>query len=407
MTKRNWGSFVGLGAAGLMLAGIAAPEAQAGAKLTIKDDAYIDLGFRLQHLTMLTQTDTDGDGAWDMMIHHRIRRGRLRVKAVTNSWFSAFIQTEVSGDGGSGYDMRVIDAFMQMNADPWAQFIVGENMAPANRQNLTSSGALMAIDRPGVVYHAVNWGNRSLYRFSTATMPGSSAGLSSGDAPVRDLGITLFGSGKVGENANLKYYLGTYNGVVASGENSERITARGQLNFFDAEGGYYNSSTYLGKKKTVGVGVSVDMMPKIANVTDSNGNDDTADYFCIAADGFIEWPVGENTVTAELGLIMPDFGDYFQNATGMGMYGQAGLLVQQVWQPWIEFEMFSSDADNDAGNYTSFRIGGTRYLAGQNANIKVGVEVTSADNPILTATDGSDGSEDSALTGIVGFYTTW
>ena len=414
MTKRYWGSVVGLGVAGLVLAGLAAPEAHAGAKLPIKDDAYIDLGFRLQHLTMLTQDDLDGDGKWDMMVHHRIRRARLRAKAVTNSWFSAFMQTEFAADGGStGADMRIIDAFFTMQADPWAQFIVGENMAPSSRQNLTSSAALLAVDRPGVAYHSVNWGNRSQYRFNTATMKDSKAGPSSGDTPVRDVGITLFGAGKVGENASMKYYVGTYNGVVASGENSERITARAQLNLFDAEDGYYNSSTYLGKKKTVGIGAGVDMMPKISSFTDDHGTptdptDDTTDmvdYMCISADGFIEWPVGENTITAEVGVLMPDFGsDYYQNATGMGMYGQAGLLVQKVWQPWVEFEMFSSDDKDNKGNYNAIRVGATRYLAGQSANIKVGVEIASADNPLIAA---GNNKEDSALTGVVGFFTNW
>jgi hypothetical protein len=69
--------------------------------------------------------------------------------------------------------------------------------------------------------------------------------------------------------------------------------------------------------------------------------------------------------------------------------------------------MFSSDAENDDGNHTTFRVGGTRYFAGQSANIKLGVEVVSADNPLLVATDGSDGMEDSAVTGVLGFFTTW
>ncbi|MEZ4648420.1 MAG: hypothetical protein R3E97_06430 [Candidatus Eisenbacteria bacterium] len=406
MTKRNWGSFVGLGAAGLMLAGIAAPEAQGGVKVPIKDDAYLDLGFRLQHLSMMTQNDIDGDGQWDSSIHHQIRRGRLRVKAATNSWFSAFIQTEVAAGGTSGVDMRVIDAFIQMDLDPWARFFVGENMAPTNRQNLTSSGVLMAMDRPGVAYQSLNWGNRSRYRFTLADIPGSGAGVGSGDAPVRDVGITLFGAGKVGENASAKYYVGTYNGVHVATENSERITARGQVNFFDAEDGYYNSSTYLGKKKTVGIGASIDMMPNVAMAEDNSG--DTVDYTCISADGFIEWPVGEHTLTAEVGLLMPDFGgdDYLQ-ATGTGMYAQAGLLVKQVWQPWVEFESFSSDDEDNVGNYSAIRIGGTRYFSGQNANVKLGVELTSSDNPLLVATDGSDGSEDSAMTVVLGFFTTW
>ena len=309
MIKRM-GMKVAAATASVLLFGLGAvSSSQAGAKLTVNDDAYIDLGFRLQHLTMLTQTDSDGDGSWDSTIHHRLRRGRLRVKAVASPWFSAFIQTELgSGDGGSGQDMRVIDAFFTVKADRWAQFVVGQNMVPTNRQNVTSSGVLMAIDRPGTAYHNINWGNRSVYRFATSTVPGSRAGISSGDNAVRDVGVTLFGSGPVGEQTHLKYYVGTYNGVTAPGETSERIAARAQVNFFEAEGGYYNSSTYLGKKKTVALGASVDIQPKVVGYESGSGLGttmvSTIDYSSISADAFTEWPVGENTLTAEVGMTL-------------------------------------------------------------------------------------------------------
>lgn len=405
MTIRQWRWTMGAGAGAGLLLGLAAGTAEAGAKVTIKDDAYLDLGFRLNYVTMLTQSDIDGDGTWDTSLQHRVRRGRLRVKAVANPWFSAFVQTEVADDEvAAGVDMRLFDAYLTVVADPWAQFYIGQHIAPVSRQMLTGSNAHLAMDRPGITTHSPNWGNRSVYRFSTATLPGSSAGISTGEAPPRDVGITLFGAGAIGEQASLKYYLGTYNGVVAEGENSERITARAQVNFFEAEDGYSNSSTYLGTKKTVGLGASLDLMPKIANVEDENGADDTADYTGISADAFLEWPVGAQTLSAEVGIVLPDFGDFFANATGTGIYGQAGLLVAQVWQPWAEFETFASDADDDRGSYNAFRLGITRYIAGQAANVKLGVEVLSAETPLIA--EGTE-SEDSALTAALGFFTTW
>ena len=76
--------------------------------------------------------------------------------------------------------------------------------------------------------------------------------------------------------------------------------------------------------------------------------------------------------------------------------------------------MFASDADDDSGNYNAFRVGVTRFLLGQRANIKVGVEVASMDNPFIFGDTNGNGSfdsgepfEDSALTGVLGFYTTW
>ncbi|MEZ4655864.1 MAG: porin [Candidatus Eisenbacteria bacterium] len=250
-----------------------ATASMAGAKLEIKDGASIDLGFRVQHWTLLTQADTDGDGKWDTTVNHRIRRGRLRLNGVVNEQVSAFLQTDVTGIAGTGYDARVIDAYVLFKANPWFQLYFGENMVPANRQNITSSGALLAIDRPGTTYKSLTWGGRSTYAFTNSTFGPSDSGLR-GSVDVRDLGITVFGAGPINEKASFKYYAGTYNGVQAGlGSDNERFTARGQINFFDNESGYYNSACYLGKKKTVGIGASVDLQSEVGAVTKGTETD--------------------------------------------------------------------------------------------------------------------------------------
>ena len=68
-----------------LLAGVAAglvvgSPAWAGAKLKIDDDSSIDLGFRVQAYTMMTDTDLDGDGSFDDETDFRVRRARLRAK---------------------------------------------------------------------------------------------------------------------------------------------------------------------------------------------------------------------------------------------------------------------------------------------------------------------------------------
>ena len=390
---------------GLAMVSLVASSSLAGAKLEIKDGAYIDLGFRVQHWSLFTQADTDGDGEWDNTINHRVRRGRLRVKGVVNDMVSAFIQTDVTGTG-VGFDARVIDAFIDVKADPWFHVIVGENMAPSNRQNLTSSGALLALDRPGTCYKSLTWGGRAVYRFTNSTYGGTDSGLR-GAVGVRDQGVTFFGSGPVGENATFKYYAGAYNGVSAVGDSdTERIAARGQVNFFDAEPGYYNSATYLGKKKTVGIGASVDMQPEVIAYTNEDGDTVEEDYMYFSFDGFAEYPVGENTLTVEAGAGILDLGDAAMTASGTAIYAQGGFLVQQKWQPWIMFEMFSSDHDDDVGSFSTIRLGLTHFLAGHNANIKGGVEIFSSDAPLTVDGDGNT-LEDSVVSGIVSVNVTY
>jgi hypothetical protein len=376
-----------------LIALMATPPAFAGAKLKIDDESSIDFAARVQ--TLLIVTDKDLNDGVSKTMDYKVRRARLRVKMVVTPQVESFIQTDVgSTDGGAGQSARVIDAFVTVKPDPWFQFLMGLNMAPANRQNLTSSGGPLTIDRPGLAYKSLNWGNRMLRTFSNNTIAGTSSGLANGTA-VRDLGLTLFGSGKAGEKANFKYYAGVYDGVNAAGEDTPHLAARAQLNFFDAEGGYFNSATYLGKKKTVGIGASVDMQNKVAMA-----GTEEVDYMYYTVDGFMEWPTSNGaSFTGEAGWMMLDFSDAtgYMGSQGSGFYGQAGYFVNN-WQPWGEFEMWSSDAANN--DVTQFRVGVTRYLKGHNANVKAGYEMTTGDGAIL-------GMEDSVDAFVLGFFTTY
>lgn len=388
----------------LLVAVLGVSLAHAGAKLKINDDAMIDLGARVQtlYLNMGDEFNAE-DGEFDRYDFFKIRRARLRVKLVASSHMTGFIQTDVGDFAGSGQDMRVIDAWINTMYNDWLQLYTGLNMAPALRQNVTSSGALMAVDRPGMAYKPVSWGIRSRYAFTNATIGATDLPGLGVDGAVRDIGATLFGSGPVGENVHLKYYVGMYNGTTtASGEDTERYTGRVQVNFGDAEAGYFNSSTYLGKKNTIGIGASIDMQSEVLAMPTpaKQAADETGDYMLYSVDAFIEKQLGEGGLTAEAGFIALDLDDLADNVSGTGFYGQLGYLIQDTWQPWALYETWSSDADNDAGNYNLWRIGLSYYLAGHNANIKAGFEQVSQDNPFA-------GDEDSISSFVLGFFTTY
>ncbi len=186
-----------------------ATSAWAGAELKIDDESSINLGFRLQAYTVFTETDVDDNGDYENITDFRVRRARLRLLGKINPKISAFIQTEFADDaGGSGGDMRIIDAFIQYKHSNWVQIYAGQNMAPSSRQSTTSSGAMLAIDRPGNNTKNLTWGARSLSRFSTTTVGETNDPVLFGDNAVRDMGVTLFGSGSLNDTTHLKYYFG-------------------------------------------------------------------------------------------------------------------------------------------------------------------------------------------------------
>jgi len=382
----------------VLILAFAVGNAIAGAKLEINENAHINLGYRLQ---AYFQNTDDGD---DSTREFRLRRARFRLKGVVNEKVSVFLQTDVSGK-----DVQMIDAFVTYKpGSPWFQFVMGRNMAPTSRQATTSSGALMALDRPYHVNNALTW--------NAGGARGD--GIDSSPDRVRDNGLTLFGSNAVG-NGGFKYYAGIYNGVQyeTSGDpgdvvsdDKDRFTFRAQYNFWNPEGGYYNSSTYLGKKKTLGIGFSYDTQAGVG-ASDNTAGRELVDYSLMSADAFIELPFENGgALTAEAGYNSLDFGDAvdFKMYKGSGFYGQIGWLLKMGLQPWFLYEAFTSDMDTAPnggtdGDWTNMRFGVTYFIDGQHANIKLAwesykVEIGGA------AGDEKDSTTDQLT---LGFFTTY
>jgi hypothetical protein len=370
---------------------------QAGAKIKIGDDSEINLGWRLQTLIVSTESNVDANPAdFESSNRVQVRRARFRLGANVGQYVSTFLQTDISS-----FDVRMIDAFLKLKPHKWFNIIIGQNMAPISRQNLTSSGALLAIDRPAQTYKSLTWGTRAVGSFATATFGDSASGIGTKATQVRDTNVVLFGSGPIPDSdISVKYYLGVGDGINGTGtnEDTERLTGRVQVNIWDPEPGYYNLATYVGKKKTLAIGAGFDTQSDVAfnGVTATN-----ADYTFFTGDVFLEYPLGDGTLTFEGAYQSLDLDDFAPNAEGDGFYAQAGYLFAGTWQPWIFFEQWSSDAPNDLGSYDAIRIGVTYFIKGHNANIKAGYEIFNTDQNITGTT------EDSIGTFVVGAYVTY
>ncbi|MDX1764533.1 MAG: porin [bacterium] len=385
-----------------------AGSAYAGAKIKIGDDSQFDLGMRVQAQWATTDEDLDTDGKWDSEDDFNIRRARLRLKADVTKWVTAFLQS----DSADGVDHKIIDAWISLNIDPWFKLIMGENMAPTMRTNITSSGGLMTMDRPGLANKNLTWGMNNKYRFNSRTVTGNRAtNVGSATNAVRDTGITAFGSGSLSETMHLKYYLGYADGMENgpfADEDEERLTARVQLNMGDPEPGYFGLGTYLGKKQTMAIGVFYDTEDNVGQdpVTPTKG----ADYSQWGIDLFAEQPVGPGHVTFDAQFVDLDLDDSNRQIEGDGFYVQAGYLINN-WQPWVMYEQWDaawSSKDSvvapDVGDNDTFRIGLTYFFKGHNANVKVGYEKVSFDEDIITV---GTNSEDSISTFMIGWYMTY
>lgn len=348
--------------------------ASAGAKVEIDRESYLDLGFRL-HTIFVLDSDSAENDRW------HLKAGRLRAKGVVNKYAMAFIQTDTA-DG----EMAVLDAFAAITPDSALNIFIGRNMAPSSRQNLTSTEAMLAVDRPAIANKSLTWGARAVPVFGTKDYADSNPGINS-EIMNRDTGITFHGLISPLAGLYVKYYLGTYNGIQLednSGKSFEkpRFTGRVQLNLFDPEENYYNFSTYIKEKKTVSVGASYDYQNRVAKSAS-----EWADYRYYSLDLFTEMPIGPGSLTFEaaymgLGLSgtsafasteIPVSGASGKSAEGSGYFAQAGYYINKV-QPWIMYESWESTSSEGQGGFWSGRAGVTYYIKDHNASVKFGVE---------------------------------
>ncbi|MFA9460247.1 porin [Thiohalorhabdus methylotrophus] len=381
-----------------LLPGLVAAPAMAGGAIDIDGESRLNLGLSLQAHYLRNDSDLEADPANENRF--TVRRARFRLGMQVTEEVGAFLQTEYgTTEGGVGAEMRLIDAFIRYTPHPWARFYVGENMAPTTRQHLTGHGSMLAFDRPAIINKELAWGSKAKTALQNSTLPGTDAGLGT-SAGVRDKGVTLFGSGPLIGALSAKYYLGAYEGSKYRVEDEERFSGRVQVNLGDPEPGYYEGSTYLGRKRTVALGAAFDRQRGVA--ADAAG--DPVDYAAYTVDLFLEQPLGPGSLSAETAwqsmeldgttgflweaddglpqVRLDDDAVTAEQAAGEGFYVQAGYFVQQGdresrgWQPWALYEEWTSEADGDAGSFTSYRYGLTYFIKGSRANIKAGYEVT-------------------------------
>lgn len=376
---------------------ITAIPSLAGARIDIDRGSYIELGFSLHTMLIMESSPSDDDN-W------QVSQARLNMKGVFNEYVMAYVQT----DAAEG-TMELIDAFVGITVNPLFNLYIGQNMAPASRQNLTSSKAMLSMARPAIAAKTLTWGVRAVPLYVNNGYEGSNPGLND-SINNRDTGLTIHGYHKIFSGMHVKYYLGLYEGIQlpdddtdGKTENNLRFTGRVQVNLFDAEDQYYNYSNYLGYKKTVAIGASLDRQNAVAYDTSWR------DYNFYTIDLFTEMPLGPGSITFETAYQVLELGGTGEfkgtddqmtyisgkQASGTGYYVQAGYFIKN-FQPWLLYETWDSDAGTTGGFY-SIRGGISFYLKEHNANVKLGAEYFSPEG---------DG-EDSAFSVTAGFFANY
>jgi len=179
------------------------------------------------------------------------------------------------------------------------------------------------------------------------------------DARVgRDYGAAV--RGYLGDN-HFEYRVGVFQGVRGvNSTNPQRFMARAVYYPFQNEPGYFYAGSYLGARKVLGIGVSMDRQD---------------DYKAYGADVFLDYPLAnKDVVTAQVDYTHYDGGDFITTFSKQNViFAEAQYYFQEVKiAPFLQmnYQNFDSETLNDKH---FMQAGLAYYIKGQNANLKLGV----------------------------------
>jgi hypothetical protein len=341
------------------------PAAPGGLKIEGKD-ATLKLGFLAQPAFEYLNRTANTDEQYGTFF---LRRARLMALFTLGSQFELFFDTEtanlgrgagptpVAGLPGGGLadkvGMATQDVFVTWKPMDEFKLDVGMILIPLSHNGLQGATTLYGLD---------------YYAFSFQ----QGAGLQ--NFVGRDTGVQA--RGLIAKQ--VEYRLGVFTGrrgtapppavppmmaAVRQSQTAMRVAARVQYNVFDAESAFFYGGTYGGAKKILSFGAGVDWQKE---------------YKAFALDGFMDWPLGPDVVTAQVDFVHYD-GGTAPDVWAPGVPKQNDVMVEAGYRigavkisPIVRFEMAKMDTAVAASpNQTRIGVGGVWWYMGHNANLKL------------------------------------
>lgn len=323
------------------------PAAPAAGQAVIKVNE--DVNFRLGVLGQFQADwleDADGEGTQQNLF---LRRIRLMFGGQVAKNLTFFFETDaanlgktVSGNKNITPELIVQDAFGTWTLHQAVAVDFGLMFVPLSRNSLQAAGSLLPID----------YGS---YTFSTSSALQSTVG--------RDTGAQA--RGYVAGN-RLEYRLGAFQGARdAESHRSFRYAGRLQWQLLEPEApGFFYTGTYLGARKVATVG---------------GGFDSQDDYHAYNLDAFLDHPLGNGAVTAQLAWNRIDGDTTFTQLPKQNVvFFEAGYLFRDLkLTPVFQYTSRNVlDSASDIDDERKLSIGLNYWWSGHNANVKAAYAVT-------------------------------
>lgn len=247
------------------------------------DDTKVNIGFWGQSwYHYISDFDIDGDGTWNKSHHDFLfRRAYFYLDAtVTPRWqfFVHYAADRLGTDGlegdagkGLGTGLAFRDGWVRFNA--WEDNVIvqaGRMYIPFTRNyGTTSTKFLLTLD--------LNW-----------SQGGYRGGIFYPSNVGRDDAMTIWGN-ILQDRFQYRFMVGDgMSGAAVNPKDNPRLAGRISYNLFDTELGWFNSGTYLGKKRVLAIGAGMDAQ------NDLVVGGSQLDYHAWTVDAHYDQPIGSN-----------------------------------------------------------------------------------------------------------------
>lgn len=338
-----------------------AMSANAGATINFGEDKYISAGFGF--ITSYSSVEDGAANGDDRSNDFSLNSARLYLSGSFNKYIKGMLNTERTGGGtdlnGSGANVEVIDANVQLQLTPEVAIWAGRFLPPSDRANMAgpyySSGG-------GGGY----WANISSRYGWNGGVIGRDEGVAVVTSFLEDHLAVSFGAF---EGDNIFRFSGVGALSESSGDKDKPMYAgRVQYAFWDAEPGYYGTGNYFGAKDILTVGISGKQKTDGAVASATS----VGDYTNYSIDVLMEKKgVGPGTLSLEAAYYDYDTDGVFATEEGDAYYVGAGYLfdTQVGWgkfMPFARYQEFDSDGNQKTERWD---IGVNYVIAPYNALI--------------------------------------
>ena len=329
-----------------------AMHAQAGGTITFGEDKSVSIGLGMRG-SFSSVEDAAPDGT-SRSQDFSLDSARIYLSGSLNKHIKGMLNTEkdIAGQG-----FQAIDGNVQLAITPSVTIWAGRFLSPSDRANMAGP------------YYSLGGG----YWSGIASRYGYNGGYIG-----RDDGVAVVGSVMDGK---LAYAFGAFEGnttfkiaPVATSTSSHRTGSDGlmyagrlQMDFWDAEPGYYGTGNYLGGKDILAIG--------IAGRAQKNGAYSalaTGDYASYSVDFLLEKKgVGPGALSIEAAGYEYDTDDVYLMEQGRAYSAGIGYIFDQKvgWgqlQPFVRYQKFTPDNNVDIKKYD---VGVNYIIDGYNAQI--------------------------------------